>query len=64
MAVLIASVVWTRRPIPQASVADLASWRSPTEELLQPPVSAAWNTMPRLGEVFFEMKPSGKSHEQ
>ncbi len=64
-AMLIASVLWTRRPTPQTSVATLAalvSWRSPTEALLQPPVGAAWTTMPRLGEVFFEVKPSGEMH--
>lgn len=63
-AVLIAGVLWTRRPTPQTSVAALASWRSPTEALLRPPVAAAWNTTPRLGEGFFEVKPSGERHAQ
>jgi hypothetical protein len=31
---------------------------------LQPPVRAAWTTTPRLGEVFFEVKPSGEMHAQ
>jgi hypothetical protein len=61
-AVSIASVLWTRPPAAQINVAALASWRSPTEALLQPPVWAAWTTMPRLGEVFFEVKPLGEPH--
>jgi hypothetical protein len=62
--VVIASVLWTRRPTPLPSVSALASWRSPTEALLQPPVAAAWTTMPRLGEGVFELKPSGERHAQ
>jgi hypothetical protein len=69
MAVVMAVVLWSRRPIRQADVSalaapSLASWHSPTGALLQPPVGAAWNTMPRLGEVFFEVKPSGETHAQ
>jgi len=64
MAALIASAVWIRRPIPQTSVVTLASWRSPTDVLLRPPVGAAWNSMPRVGEVFFEVKPLGETHAQ
>jgi hypothetical protein len=66
-AMLIASVLWTRHPPRQTSgrtLAALVSWRSPTEALLQPPVRAAWTTTPRLGEVFFEVKPSGEMHAQ
>lgn len=55
-AILIAIVLWTRRPPPQPDLAALAAWRSPTEALLQPPVGAAWSTKPRLGEGFFEVK--------
>jgi hypothetical protein len=61
---LIASALWTQRPTPQTSFATLASWRSPTDALLQPPVGEAWNIMPRLGEVFFEVKPKGETHAQ
>lgn len=60
--VLIASVLWTRRPTPQPSVSALASWQSPTEALLQAPVGATWTTIPRLGEWFYELKPSGELH--
>lgn len=62
--VLIVSVLWVQRPMPQPSVSALASWHSPTEALLQPPVAAAWTTMPRIGEGFFELKPSGERHAQ
>jgi hypothetical protein len=61
-AILIAIVLWTRRPPPQADVTALVTWRSPTEALLRPPVAAAWNTVPRLGEGFFEVKPLGETH--
>jgi anti-sigma factor RsiW len=64
IAVLIASVLWIRRPTPQPSVSALASWHSPTEVLLQPPVGTAWITMPRLGEGLFELKPSEEKHAQ
>lgn len=63
-AILIAIVVWTRRPPPQTDVAALVTWRSPTDSLLRPPVATAWNTMPRLGEEFFEVKPLGEMHAQ
>lgn len=63
-AILIAIVLWTRRPPAQQDVAALAAWRSPTEVLLRPPVGAAWNSMPRLGEGFFEVKPIGEMHAQ
>jgi len=63
-AVLIASALWTMHSPPHGKAAALASWRSPTESLLQPPVGAAWNTMPRVGELFFEMKPLGETHAQ
>ena len=64
LAVAIASVLWTRRPTPQPNVSALVSWHSPTDALLQPPVGMAWITMPRLGEGFFELKPSGERHAQ
>jgi anti-sigma factor RsiW len=63
-AILIVIVLWTRRPPPRTDVAALAEWRSPTEALLRPPVGAAWNSMPRLGEGFFEVKPLGEMHAQ
>jgi hypothetical protein len=67
--VLIASVLWTLRPTrrPQplpANVTTLASWRSPTDVLLQPPVGAAWNAVPRVGDGFLDMKPLGETHAQ
>jgi anti-sigma factor RsiW len=51
--VLIAIVIWVRRPAP--AVAELSTWRSPTEALLRPPLAT-----PRLGEGFFKLKPSGE----
>jgi hypothetical protein len=64
IAMLIVTVLWTRHPTPQSSVSALASWHSPTEVLLQPPVGTAWTTMPRLGEGLFELKPFGEKHAQ
>jgi hypothetical protein len=63
-AIPIAITLWMRRPPPPADVAPLAAWRSPTDALLRPPVVAAWNTMPRLGEGFFVVKPLGEMHAQ
>lgn len=60
--VVIVSVLCTRRPTTQPSVSALASWRSPTENLLRPPVAAAWPTIPRLGEGVFEWKQLGDRH--
>ena len=54
-AVLIATVIWIRRPVPEPEVAALSTWRSPTEALLRPPVPP-----PRLGEGFLKLKPSGE----
>jgi len=56
-ALLIAIVMWVRRPTPEADVTALSTWRSPTQALLGPPVAAAWTTRPRLGEGFFKVKP-------
>jgi hypothetical protein len=64
VAVLLAVVLWVRRPPPQPDVAALLQWHSPTEALLQPPVGAAWNTLPQLGKGFFEIKLSGDTHAQ
>jgi anti-sigma factor RsiW len=61
MVVLMAIVMWIRRPRPE--VTALSTWRSPTEQLLRPPVAAAWTTTPRLGEGFFKIK-SGEIHAQ
>jgi len=55
--VLIAIVLWTRRPTLETDVTALSTWHSPTQALLRPPVGAAWNMTPRLGEGFFKMKP-------
>jgi anti-sigma factor RsiW len=63
-ALLIAIVLWVRRPAPEADVNALSTWRSPTQALLGPPVAAAWTTRPRLGEGFFKIKPSGEIHAQ
>ncbi len=63
-AVLIAIVIWARRPPSEAEVTALSTWRSPTQALLRPPVAAAWSTTPRLGEEFFKIKPSGEIHAQ
>jgi hypothetical protein len=67
--VFIASVLWTLRPARrhqplQTNVTTLASWRSPTDVLLQPPVGAAWNAVPRVGEGFLDMKSLGETHAQ
>ena len=59
-----AIVLWTQHPAPQPDVTALVTWHSPTEALLRPPVGAAWSTMPRLGEGFFEVKPLGEIHAQ
>jgi len=64
LAVSIAIVMWVRRPVPEADVTALSTWRSPTQALLGPPVAAAWTTRPRLGEGFFKIKPSGEIHAQ
>jgi hypothetical protein len=63
-ALLIAIVMWVRRPAPVADVTALSTWRSPTQALLSPPVAAAWTTRPRLGDGFFKIKPSGEMHAQ
>ena len=63
-AISMAIVLWTQRPVPQPDVTALVEWHSPTEALLRPPVGAAWSTMPRLGEGFFEVKPLGEIHAQ
>jgi anti-sigma factor RsiW len=55
---------WKQHPQMQTSLTTLASWRSPTDTLLQPPVRTAWNTVPRVGDVFFEVKPTGDTHAQ
>jgi anti-sigma factor RsiW len=57
-------IIGTRRPAPEADIAALSTWRSPTGALLRPPVAAAWTTTPRLGEGFFKMKPSGEMYAQ
>jgi hypothetical protein len=66
LVVSMAIIMWMRRPTPQTDVpvATLAAWRSPTQALLRPPVGAAWNTTPRLGEGFFDVKPLGGTHAQ
>jgi hypothetical protein len=64
LAVVIAVVMWVRRPAPVADVTALSTWRSPTQALLSPPVAAAWTTRPRLGDGFFKIKPSGEMHAQ
>ena len=63
-ALMIAIVLWVRRPAPEADVTALFTWRSPTGALLRPPVAAAWTTTPRLGEGFFKMKTTGEIHAQ
>jgi len=63
-AMLLAIVMWVRRPTREADVTALSTWRSPTQALLQPPVAAAWSTTPRLGEEFFKINPSGEIHAQ
>jgi hypothetical protein len=64
LAVSISIVLWVRHPAPEADVAPLSTWRSPTEALLRPPVAAAWATRPRLGEGFFKIKESEEIHAQ
>lgn len=64
-AILLAIILWMRRPEPPpADVAALEAWRSPTASLLRPPVPAAWNTMPKFGQGFLAIKPSGELHAQ
>ena len=62
LALAIAIVISVRRPASVADVTALSTWRSPTQALLRPPVSAAWTTRPRLGEAFFKIRPSGEIH--
>jgi hypothetical protein len=64
LAVVIAIVMWVRRPAPVVDVTALSTWRSPTQALLSPPVAAAWTTRPRLGDGLFKIKPSGEMHAQ
>jgi anti-sigma factor RsiW len=64
LAVSIMMAIWVRRPAPEADVSALSRWRSPTQALLRPPVTAAWTTMPRLGEEFFKINPTGEIHAQ
>ena len=59
---LVAIVLWMRRPTPEADVTALSAWRSPTQSLLRPPVIAAWNRMPQLGEEIFKINPIGEIH--
>jgi hypothetical protein len=61
-ALLIAIVMWVRRPAPEADVIALSTWRSPTQALLRPPVAAAWTTTPRLGEGYFKTQLMGEIH--
>jgi hypothetical protein len=64
-ALLIAIVIYARRPPHAPPVAALSAWQSPTQALLRPPVAAAWTTTPRLGEgFFFTLKRSGELHAQ
>jgi hypothetical protein len=63
LAVSIAIALW-RRPAPAADATALATWHSPTQALLRPPVAAAWNTRPLLGEGFFKIKQSEEIHAQ
>jgi anti-sigma factor RsiW len=63
-AILVAVILWSGRPPRQTDVAALVMWRSPTESLLRPPLDAAWSTMPRLGQGFYEVKPLGEKHAQ
>jgi hypothetical protein len=63
-ALLIATVLWVRRPKPEPDVTALSAWRSPTQSLLRPPVAAAWTTTPRLGEGYFKIKTLGEIHAQ
>jgi anti-sigma factor RsiW len=64
LAMLIAIIIWGRRPAPVADVNALSTWRSPTRALLSPPVAAAWSTRPRLGEEFFNIGQGGEIHAQ
>jgi hypothetical protein len=64
LVVLIAIVLWVRRPAPVPDVSALSTWRSPTQVLLGPPVAAVWTTRPRLGDGFFKIKPTGEVHAQ
>jgi anti-sigma factor RsiW len=64
LAVLIAIVMWVRRPVPHVDIAALSMWRSPTEVLLRPPLASAWITTPRLGNGFFKITRSGEINAQ
>jgi anti-sigma factor RsiW len=60
---MLGTILWIRRSSPAANATALSGWRSPTQSLLQPPVGAAWNMMPRLGGGFPEMN-LGETHAQ
>jgi hypothetical protein len=62
VAAMFAIVIWMRHPKLEADVTALSTWRSPTQALLRPPVTAAWITTPRLGEGFFKVMPLGGIH--
>jgi len=55
-AALAAISLWTRHPMPEGDARALAQWRSPTEALMQPPVSAAWNI--RLESPLLRAQPN------
>jgi len=64
LGVSISVALWVRPPAPEIHAGALSTWRSPTQALLRPPVAAAWNIRPRLGEGFFKIKQSGEIHAQ
>lgn len=50
-----------RRPYP---VMALSAWRSPTQSLLHSPADPLLQSVPHLGESFFETKSRGDQHAQ
>ena len=49
-----------RTPPPTPLARELSRWRSPAEALLRAPVEPQLTTVPRLGEIFFEVEPGGR----
>ena len=42
-----------------STAGGLSQWSSPTDTLLRSPADPLFRTVPRLGELFFEMRPTG-----
>lgn len=62
--VLAVAIHWPAAPVVPSGAAALSAWRSPTESLLRSPADPLLKGVPRLGESFFEMNPTGVKDAQ